>query len=232
MLNYFIASIFIYPLLFHFFSVYPIFYNFRKRKLKIFSVYLYAILINLPSFFMTIYVQVSGMRFFEILISYYPLLYIAASIFLFLKSCGKIKETEQKKPLRILLLGLIIGFVGLLYYYVIFPLFLMRLSINPLYRIPIVLVLAIPIAFGYSIYKYKILDTEFFVKRGIIFGLVTAVTISGYMILITFIDSLFDSYNLKNKQLITVLIVVLVIFSFSYLTKLIKVFVESGKHLG
>jgi serine phosphatase RsbU (regulator of sigma subunit) len=224
--NYFIASIFIYPLLIHFFSVYPLYYDFRKRKLKILIVYLIAILINLPAFFMTVYIMVSQLKPVELLFTYYPLLYIAASLILFLKSYFKIKDKEQKKPLGILLFGVFLGFIGLIYYYAIFPGMLARYSMNPLYRIPIVLVLAIPIAFGYSIYKYKILDTEFFVKRGIIFGLVTAVTITGYMILITFIDSLFDSYNLKNKQLITVIIIVLVIFSFSYITKLIKVFVD------
>lgn len=224
--NYFIASIFIYPLLIHFFTVYPLFYDFRKRKIKIIIVYLAAMLINLPAFFITVYIQASQLRPVELLITYYPLLYITASLILFLKSYFKIKDKEQKKPLGILLLGVFLGFIGLIYYYAVFPALLAKFSMNQVYRIPIVLVLAIPITFGYSIYKYKILDTEFFVKRGIIFGLVTAVTIAGYMILITFIDSLFDSYNLKNKQLITVIIIVLVIFSFSYLTKLIKVFVD------
>ncbi|MCE1165210.1 MAG: SpoIIE family protein phosphatase [Bacteroidetes bacterium] len=226
MTSYFVASIFIYPLIFHFFSVYPLFYDFRKRKLKIFSVYLIAVLINLPAFFQTIYLQMSEMRLVEALFTYYPLLFIAASIVLFLKSYVKIKDREERKPLRILLAGVTAGFLGLLYYYVVFPLLMGTYNMNPALRIPIVLVLAIPIAFGWSIYNYKILDTEFFVKRSLVFGIVTAVTIAGYMFLITMIDNIFDSYNLKNKQLITVIIIVLVIFSFSYVTKLIKVFVD------
>ncbi len=226
MVSYFVASIFIYPLLFHFFSVYPLYYDIRKRKFKIFLVYLAAVLINLPAFFIDVYIHLVNTRFIDLLFTYYPLLFIAASIALFMKSYNKIQDKEERKPLRILLIGVFVGFLGLIYYYVIFPLMLPKMSMNPITRVPIVLVLAIPLAFGYSIYKYKILDTEFFVKRGIVFGIVTAVTISGYMILITMIDNLFDSYNLKNKQLITVLIIVLVIFSFSYVTKLIKVFVD------
>ncbi len=226
MTSYFIASIFIYPLIFHFFSVYPLLYGFRKRKLKIFLVYALALLINTPAFFQTIYLHMSDMRLIDVLFTYYPLLFIGASLILFLKSYIKIKEREEKKPLRILLVGVTIGFIGLFYYYVIFPTLLSTFNMNPVSRFPILLVLAIPISFGWSIYKYKILDTEFFVKRGIVFGIVTAVTIAGYMMLITMIDNLFESYNLKNKQLITVIIIILVIFSFSYITKLIKVFVD------
>lgn len=226
MTSYFAASIFIYPLIFHFFSVYPLYYDFRKRKLKIFSVYALALLINAPAFFQTIYIHLSDMRLIDMLFTYFPLLFILASLILFLKSYIKIKEPGEKKPLRILLVGVTIGFFGLFYYYVIFPSLMGKFDMNPVLRLPILLVLAIPIAFGWSIYKYKILDTEFFVKRGLVFGMVTAVTIAGYMILITMIDNLFESYNLKNKQLITVIIIILVIFSFSYITKLIKVFVD------
>lgn len=224
--NYYVAGIFVYPLLFHFFTVYPLFVDFKKRKLKIFSIYLYSVLLGLPGLFPELFTFVQDGNPVFIVISYFPFLLVIWALIIFIRSYLKINSPELKKPLRVLLIGMVIGLIGLIYYYFIFTLFIAKLGMNPIYRLPIMLVLAIPITFGYSIYKYRILDTEFFVKRGIVFTLATIITITAYLIAINLLDTLFDYYQLHNKQLITVLTIILVIFSFSYITKLIKSFVD------
>jgi hypothetical protein len=226
MYNYYIASIFVYPLLFHFFTVYPVFINFRKRKLKIFSVYLYAIILGLPAIFPDLFPFLQDQDTIVMILNYSPLIFVIAALIIFIKSFYRISNPDLKEPLRVLVIGMIIGLVGLIYYYFIFSIFIAKMGMNPLYRLPAILVLAIPITFGYSIYKYRILDTEFFVKRGIVFTLATIVTIAAYLIAINLLDTLFDFYQFHNKQLITVLTIILVIFSFSYITKLIKSFVD------
>jgi len=226
MYNYYIASIFVYPLLFHFFTIYPVFIDFRKRKIKIFSVYLYAIILGLPGVFPGLFPFLQDQTIAVIIFNYSPLIFVIAALIMFIKSFLRINNPDLKEPLRVLLIGMIIGFVGLTYYYFIFSIFIAKLGMNPLYRLPAILVLAIPITFGYSIYKYRILDTEFFVKRGIVFTLATIITITAYLVAINLLDTLFDFYQFRNKQLITVLTIILVIFSFSYITKLIKSFVD------
>jgi sigma-B regulation protein RsbU (phosphoserine phosphatase) len=226
MYNYYIASIFVYPLLFHFFTVYPIFVDFRKRKLKIFSVYLYAIILGLPGLFPDLFPFLQDQSTVVMILTYSPLIFVIAALIIFIKSFYRINNPDLKEPLRVLLIGMIIGLAGLIYYYFIFSMYIAKLGMNPLYRLPAILVLAIPITFGYSIYKYRILDTEFFVKRGIVFTLATIITIAAYLIAINLLDTLFDFYQFRNKQLITVLTIILVIFSFSYITKLIKSFVD------
>jgi sigma-B regulation protein RsbU (phosphoserine phosphatase) len=226
MYNYYIASIFVYPLLFHFFTVYPIFIHTRRRKLKIFSIYLYSMLLSTPGLFPDLIPFFKEQNPVMVILNYSPFLLVVAALYIFIKSYFKINNPDLKEPLRVLVIGMIIGFIGLIYYYFGFSIFISKLGMNPLYRLPIMLVLAIPITFGYSIYKYRILDTEFFVKRGIVFTLATIITISAYLVSINLLDTLFDFYQFRNKQLITIVTIILVIFSFSYITKLIKSFVD------
>lgn len=226
MLHYYIANIFVYPLLFHFFTIYPVFINFKKRKLIIFSVYLYSIILSFPGIFPSAFSFLEEYALLPVILGYSPFLLVIAAITIFVKSYFKIKSPELKEPLRVLVIGMFIGIAGLIYYYFVFTLFIVKFGMNPLYRLPSILVLAIPITFGYSIYKYRILDTEFFVKRGIVFTLAAFVTISAYLFAINLLDTLFDYYQFKNKQVVTVLTIIIVIFSFSYITKLIKSFVD------
>lgn len=227
MMQYYTANVFVYPLLFHFFSIYPVYVNFKKRKLIIFFVYLYSVLL---SFLLVISEQIElfadKTAAASIIISYSPLLIIIAAFSVFLKSYLKIKDPERKEPLRVLLIGLIIGLTGFAYYYFVFSLFVINFGMSPIYRLPAIMVLSIPITFGYSIYKFRILDTEFFVKRGIVFTLAALITIVAYLIAIDMLETVFEYYKFSNKQLITVITVILVIFSFSYITKLIKSFVD------
>ncbi len=226
MYNYYIASIFVYPLFFHFFTVYPVFVEFKRRRLKLFLIYLYCILLGLPGLFPTLFPFIQEQNPVFIILSYAPLFLVVGALIVFLRSFMRIESPELKEPLRVLVIGMVIGLSGLIYYYFIFSLYVAKLGLNPVYRLPTMLVLAIPITFGYSIYKYRILDTEFFVKRGIVFTLATGITIAAYLIAINLLDTLFDYYQFRNKQLITVLTIILVIFSFSYITKLIKSFVD------
>lgn len=225
-LQYYFANVFIYPLLFHFFTIYPVYLKIKKRRIIIALVYTYSILLGLSGIYEEAVEMISLNPVIEIILAYSPFLIVVVSIIVFIKSYRTIKNPELKEPLRVLLLGLIIGFIGFAYYYFGFSLFVMSFGMNPLYRLPAILVLAIPITFGYSIYKYRILDTEFFVKRGIVFTLASFVTIGSYLFALNMLETLFDYYSFKNRQLITVITVILVIFSFSYITKLIKSFVD------
>lgn len=226
MYNYYVAGVFVYPMLFHFFTVYPIFVDFKRRKLKIFLIYFYSALLGLPGLFPELLTFFKEQSPVVMILNYTPLLFVVGALIIFIRSYTRIKSPDLKEPLRVLVIGMVIGFIGLIYYYFVFSLYIAKLGLNPIYRLPTLLVLAIPITFGYSIYKYRILDTEFFVKRGIVFTLATGITITAYLLAINLLDTLFDFYQFKNKQLITVLTIILVIFSFSYITKLIKSFVD------
>jgi serine phosphatase RsbU (regulator of sigma subunit) len=226
MMNYFVAGIFIFPLLFHFFSVYPTYYDFKYRKLIIWSVYLFTVLLYIPSIFGKELMFPESNITLSIIISYSPFIVGIAGLALFINSYFKIKDAHVKKTLRILMTGLSLGIFGLVYYYILFILISASPTMNIIYRIPVILVLGLPISFGISIYKYKILDTEFIVKKGIVYTVASVITAAAYFVAINFLDTIYDYYQLRNKQSITIITIILVIFSFSYITKLISSFVD------
>jgi serine phosphatase RsbU (regulator of sigma subunit) len=226
MLNYFIAGIFIYPLFFHFFSVYPTFYEFRYRKLIIWAVYTFSVFLNAVAILDEYLMFLGQNSTLAMIISYSPFAILLAGLVLFIKSYMKIRDERTKKSLRILLTGLFLGIFGMAYYFILFILIRESPNMNILYRLPVVLVLGLPVSFGISIYKYKILDTEFIVKKGIVYSVASVITGAAYFIAINFLDTIYDYYHLKNKQSITIITIILVIFSFSYITKLISSFVD------
>lgn len=224
--NYIIANVFLYPLFFHFFTIFPLKVEMKFRKLKIISIYLYAILINIIAYFDVFEKYYEPYPFIPYLISYLPLVFFLLGLKYFIASYRKISDPKQKKRLKIILYGIIFCFLGLFYYFGVFVPFLSTGNLNYIYRLPVLLILGIPAAFGYSIYKYKILDTEFIVKRSVVFALITAFTVGAYLVLVTIIDNIIASYELRNKQFITIAAIILIVFTFSYINKLAKTFVD------
>ncbi|MBI5401886.1 MAG: SpoIIE family protein phosphatase [Ignavibacteriae bacterium] len=216
-----------YPLFLHFFTIYPIKYEFRKRKLKIFLAYLYILIIILiPNL---IDIDTSNKTFETILevIYYTPFLYLVAGIVLFINSYRKISDTALKKSLRIILYGFLIGGTGLIYYFLIFTPMLSRggINFNPLYRLPAIFVLAIPFSFAYSIFKYKILDTEIIVKKILVFGILALFITVVYLMLLYIINTILVQYT-GDRTILTVASIVIIIFTFDYVNKWANNFVD------
>lgn len=225
--NYLIGESFFYPLFFHFNTIYPLKYNFKKRKIIIFLSYVFVFLIN---FFFESFSFSPDNTFINILLQilyYSPFSLLIIGIFLFILSYKKISNENIKKSLKIILYGILLGGIGFIYYFFVFNFVIIAngTNFNPLYRIPAMLVLAIPLSFAYSIFKYKILDTEIIVKKIIVFGILSAFITAVYFIMLYVIDSILTQYT-GNRTFLTVASVVIIIFTFDYVNKWANSFVD------
>ena len=227
LVNYIFFSLLFHPLFVHFFLTYPVKYEFRYRKQIILFSYLILFAIPIAQIVLNFVTKVE----YPILPDYYGLIilsiYIICGFLAFTISYRRIKEKALKKSLGIIMMGFLIGFSGFLYYFTFQivtqkPLFL----INPLFIIPTILVLAIPISFGISIFKYRILDTEFIIKRGLVFGIVTALIVGFYLLIVFLINSFLSGYFQENRQVVTIAFIVLVTFTFDFVNKKAKEFVD------
>ena len=211
------------PLYVHLFSTFPIRYDFKKRRLFLILIYIIAIS---PA---VISIATGGKNSAVIniaMISISVLYFFIGSRF-FRKSVKKVTDPVLKKSLSIISKGFLIGGIGIVYYLLYTkinnqPVFL----INPLYLIPTVLVIAIPISFGYSIMKYRILDTEFLVKKSLVFGIVTIAIILMYLVLVYFMNSYFKEVFKGNNQLLIITFIIIFTFSFDFVNKRAKAFVD------
>jgi len=232
-INYFYFSNFVFflllfhPLFIHFFLTYPIKYNFKYRKVLIIASYLIIFLIPIVQIILNLIFDNSFIlqdKYSGIIIG---LIYILSGFTAFTISYKRIKETSLKKSLSIIMTGFLIGLIGLLYY-ALFNIFIDKpiFLINHWLMIPTILVLAIPFSFGYSIFKYRILDTEFIIKRGLIFGIVTAFIVGIYLLIIFLIESVLSDYFIGNRQVVTIAFIILVTFTFDFVNKKAKEFVD------
>lgn len=223
--NFAFGEIFVFPLFFHFFSIYPIQYNFRLRKSIIAFAYIYVFLLVISFYFLSYQSVILG-NLLRNLLGLSPVIFLFAGIALFIRSYTKIKDPQLKKSLKVIAIGFLIGAIGLIYYFFLFSLVYERFGMNPIFRLPTILVLAIPLSFGYSIFKYRILDTEFIVKKSLVFGFVTAITICIYLAVLYIIDSLLSQFLVSNRQLITISLIIIITFSFDFVNKKVKEFVD------
>ncbi len=221
-----LGLIMFFPLFIHFFLTYPIKFESRKRSLIIGFLYIYIFVLAV----LTIAFTTFWNYFFVYALNLSLLVYFIFGVTFFLLSYRKlVKQNEEqlKRPLNIIFKGFIIGGLGFAYLF-LSPYMIPKtwLINNNLIFLPAALVLAIPISFGYSIFRYKILDTEFIVKRGIVFGIITGFVVVLYLLLVFIIDNMLSQYLDENKQLITISLIVIVTFTFDFVNKRVKNFVE------
>ncbi|MFA7361683.1 MAG: SpoIIE family protein phosphatase [Candidatus Kapaibacterium sp.] len=212
------------PLYVHLFLTFPVKYEFRRRKL--FILFLYALVI-LPVLFNIIKTGTFN-RFLAIYIfQVAPVLYFILGTVFFRRSLSKVTDPALKKSLSIISKGFFIGGLGISYYLIYNlinnkPVFL----INPIYLTPSILVMAIPISFGYSIMKYRIFDTEFLVKKSIVFGIVTLTIVILYLILVFVLNSFFREVFEGSNQMMIITFIIIFTFSFDFVNKQAKSFVD------
>jgi serine phosphatase RsbU (regulator of sigma subunit) len=224
--NYMISLCLFPPLLIHFVLTYPIKYEFSSRKFILWMLYLL-------SFFPFILGFVVDLLFNNVNVFQFDIrgvltgLYVLVAVVIFIISYSKIKNPVQRKSLGIILSGFVIGGIGFIYYLLMnYILKQVYFLVDPLYLAPVFLVLSIPVAFGYSIFKYRILDTEFIVKKGLVFGILTTFIIAAYLLIVYLLNSLLSGFVSESRQFLTIATIVIITLTFDYVNGKAREFVD------
>lgn len=213
-----IGGAFVNPLFIHFFITYPIKYEFKRRKLFLWIIYGVSIILTLLTFFVT--VNIPGFVFLSGI-------YMAIGFHYLIKSYRKSESEIIKKSFRVIIGGFILGFIGLTYL-LVYTVFVKKATflVSPLWFAPFLLVLAIPVSFGYSIFKYKILDTEFIIKKGLVFGILTSIIVLFYLGIVYTADTILSGYIGTDRKVITFTAIIVITFTFDFFNKRAKDFVD------
>ncbi len=160
------------PAILHFFSVFP------SKKTIVLKYPRLFYLIYLPPVLLVplslIFTQ-SGF-----ILNYMIVLYITLSFVFLITAYGKIRDTKEKRALRIILWGMFLGFapLGLL---VLFFNFLVGLIGITVVLIGLGMMVFLPISFGYAVMKYGLMDVTIVIKKGIVYSITTGFFILLYM---------------------------------------------------
>jgi len=96
----------------------------------------------------------------------------------------RIKDQAQRKPIYIILVAYTLGVASLLYTNFIAPAISDTIFNSPEYYTPIILIAFLPIAFGYSIFRYQLMDVSIVIKNTIIYGAATLTIAGAYFLVI------------------------------------------------
>ncbi|MDP3147750.1 MAG: SpoIIE family protein phosphatase [Ignavibacteria bacterium] len=101
------------------------------------------------------------------------LISLITSFVLLVLGYRKVDSATEKRALRIIIAAFIIG-LGSLFYFILFVATTNQVVFNdPLLFMPIILIAIIPIAFGYSIFRYSLMDIREVVKSTVVYGTAT-----------------------------------------------------------
>lgn len=140
-----------------------------------------------------------------------PVEFFIAGLVIFGHSYFKYVPADKRKPLKPILIASFISILAYIYVlylnntdqYVIF--------IKPLMLLPGLLLVVLPLSFGYSIFKYRLMDTQLLIKKSIIYGTVTTTVASIYLLLVFGAGALLRDYlgHSENNALSLIALIVI-----------------------
>lgn len=99
-------------------------------------------------------------------------------------SYRKLKDTIERMSIFVVLIGYLIGFISLIYVNTFANVIAESIFNNPEYYLPIFLIVFFPLSFGYSIFRYSLLDISDVLKNTILYATATFLLAGVYFLLI------------------------------------------------
>ncbi len=166
-------------LILHFFWIFPHEYGFAKKKAVNYILYLLpAILligIILFRFFFVYDSQFSSehyRKFINICNIAFGVAFLGGFISL-LVNYFRLKTPKERKPLSIILISYLLSILVILYTLFVAPAISDTVFNSPEFYMPMIILFILPVAFGYSIFRYQLMDVSLVVKNTIVYGVAT-----------------------------------------------------------
>jgi sigma-B regulation protein RsbU (phosphoserine phosphatase) len=221
-----VLSAILFPAMFvHFFLHFPFTKEaVRRHRFLVPSVYLLTVLQTLAIGLVQRFGQLPG----QLLASLF-LLYIPAGFLVYYSSYRKVKVSEERKRLRVVLWGTLIGILSFVYIFAYITLYRgtgITLVLYPWRGIPILFVTAIPLSFGYAVVRYRLMDIEIVVKRSLIYAIITASVAGIYLGIVFGIGNLLRDVIGQNNPVLIIAGIVFIAIVFDPLKQRIQNFVD------
>ncbi|MCW8849267.1 MAG: ATP-binding protein [Melioribacteraceae bacterium] len=171
---------------------------------------LFFIVLNYSFFLYTRTQELLQMRSYIVLFdicSLFILLVALAAILIFLMRYIKSSSEIERKKIRWILLGFILGPLSYFLFWVIPS----RIWNNPILPEPVVLFLVsfVPITFGIAIIKYRVLNIDIIFKRGIVYSAAISILLILYMGTLTLLSKIFNSPSSDLSSIISAVFIAL-----------------------
>lgn len=168
------------------------------------NLFLYGLLVNIPFAFF-----IAGLIIFSI--RYY-----------------KLVPEDRRKSLHPILIFSLVAVLAYAYMLIVNQIQPFVIFIKPEYLLPTLLFITLPIAFGYSIFKYRLMDTHLVVKKSIIYATITAALAAVYFLLVFGAGSLLGSVLGQEKNMtMSIIAFVIIALMFDPLKRFVQEWVDT-----
>jgi phosphoserine phosphatase RsbU/P len=207
-----IASIFAPPLFVRFFLFFPVKRKGNNSRMLILVLYAISLVVTIIMFLYSNKIE------YQLLlgISYYSRYgFYFAGFALFVHSYFALIPKERRKQLRPVLIGVAIGLVLFAYGLAVQTIIPFAAFLNPTILLPVMLLVVVPIFFGYAIFRHRLMDVDIVIRRSLIYGTVTASLAAIYLVSVYGIGTLVNYFfGEQENQLLIVMSLVVVAFVF------------------
>jgi len=185
-----LSSCFLPFLVLYFFWIFPKPFKFLEKKFIKPVIFIIPGILFLVTFILELLVfgfqTVSVFEFFKVVTAIYIIIsaaYLVAYISLII-NYRRLKTKEEKKPIFIILAAFTLTNLALIYTGLIAPAITDTIFNSPEYYAPIVLTIIFPLAFGYAIFKYQLMDVSVVIKNTITYGTATITVLVLYFLIV------------------------------------------------
>lgn len=186
------ASIFLPFMLFKFFSIFPKDFSYVSKKWFQSKIYLFPLVISaIVLTIKTFFVYIKGIDSVYLSLNFYVGIFTGLGFILgfilLLIGYLKLKSKQERVPIFFIVIAYLVGVLALLYTNFLAPSIGGLIFNNPAYFTPVILIALLPLAFGYSIFRYALMDVSEIVRNTIIYGTATVSLAGIYFLLIYFV---------------------------------------------
>lgn len=156
------------------------------------------------------------------------ILYFVGGIVLLYRGYSRLAPTSERRSMRVILAGAVLTSIALLYLPVmaLFPAFGIKVGVALL--IPMALIIALPVSFGYAIFKYQVMDFRLVVKTTLVY-VATMMLVGGIYLGVAYgVAQIFGSFiGEQFKETIEVAVFVMCLLLFDPLKRQLQVAIEN-----
>ena len=123
------------------------------------------------------------------LAGYTPITFFISGFVIFIVTFFTRVDRVRRKQIRPILIGVVTVIVSVLYSNILRASNQFALFTTPILMLPMLLVVLLPFTLGYSIFKYRLMDSDLVIKRSLLYAIVTAMLAGLYLLLVYLISS-------------------------------------------
>ncbi len=217
-----LSSLLVPPLFLHFFLIFPQYREvLHRRRWIVPLIYLLPLLyygsFTYNQFYGSRPAQITGSQ--QMVLGLYFTIGLGSLITTYLRST----DVKMRQKVKILTLGTVLGVLPYLIFTMVFEAWTGRSDFALFGAVPLVL---IPVSFGYSIARYRLMDVEVIIRRSLIYAILTGLLVGAYFLIIIVVGNVLLKASGQTNQIVAIIATLIVAAAFAPARDRIQSFLE------